>query len=204
MSSANEPVSDEELARQSQAGSMTAFEDLVYRYEKRIYGFAFQRCHSRDDAREIAQDTFVKAFQALGQFDCRQNFAAWIFTICRHKCIDRLRRTPPSLESKTALELFDHATPAEALARQEDTKAVWALAARHLPRDQYDALWLRYVEDLAVAEIARVLHRTRTHVKVLLFRARKTLAARLQPMLPSLRSGPASLCAPNSALKTPL
>jgi RNA polymerase sigma-70 factor (ECF subfamily) len=197
-------VSDAELARQSQAGSMPAFEELVYRYEQRVYGFAFQCSHSREDAREIAQDTFVKAFQALSQFDTRQSFAAWIFTICRHKCIDRLRRARPSMQGQMAPELADHVTPAETLARQEDTKAVWALAARHLPPAQLEALWLRYVDDLGVDEIARVLHRTQTHIKVLLFRARKTLAARLQPVMPSLRSEPSSLCAPNSALKTPL
>jgi RNA polymerase sigma-70 factor (ECF subfamily) len=100
--------------------------------------------------------------------------------------------------------MADLVTPAEALARQEDTNAVWALVARHLPTAQFDALWLRYVEDMTVDEIARVLDKTRTHIKVLLFRARKTLAARLQPEPSSVRSNGPSLCTSNSVLKTPL
>ena len=61
--------SDEELARQSQAGSLVAFEELVYRYEGRICGFVANSCRNASDAREVTQDTFVRAFQAIGQFD---------------------------------------------------------------------------------------------------------------------------------------
>ena len=80
-----------------------------------------------------------------------------------------------SLEPKAA----DHDDPAELLARQEDHSQIWARARQLLPELHFQALWLRYVEDLDVAQIAGVLGKTKTHVKVLFFRARRILAVGL-------------------------
>ena len=169
-------TSDEELARQSQAGSMAAFEELVRRYERRIYTFA-ARCGGAGDASEVTQDTFVRAYEALGDFDARRSFGAWLFTIARRKCIDRHRLSGPVLVEVPELVELDN--PAEQLAREEDEAAIWNRAARLLPPPQYEALWLRYAEEMSVVEISRVLRKTKTHVKVLLFRARKTLIRHL-------------------------
>ncbi len=171
--------SDEELARQCQAGSLAAFEELVYRYEDRIYGFVANCCRNSADAREITQDTFVRAFQAIAQFDCRRGFAAWLFTIARRKCIDRHRAAPLPVDGP-APEQADENDPAELLARQEDGASLWELARRCLPQAQFQALWLKYAEELNVGDIARVLRKTKTHVKVLLFRARRALGRRLK------------------------
>jgi len=171
-------VSDEELARQSQAGSLAAFEELVYRYERRIYGFVLQSCRCSADAREVTQDTFVRAYQAIGQFDPRRIFASWLFTIARRKGIDHFRTASPG-GATDAHELEDHDDPAELASRQDERKYLWQLARRLLPAVQFQALWLRYAEDMDVAEIAQVLRKTRTHVKVLLFRARKSLSLEL-------------------------
>ena len=171
--------SDEELARQSQAGSLTAFEELVYRYEGRIYGFISNACHNAADAGEVTQDTFVRAFQAIGQFDCGRGFGPWLFTIARRKCIDHHRAAPSAVQERMP-ELSDNDDPAELLARQEERQSLWGLARRRLPESQFQALWLRYAEDMSVAGVAQVLRRTQTHVKVLLFRARRVLARELK------------------------
>jgi RNA polymerase sigma-70 factor, ECF subfamily len=175
-----EVISEAELVRQSQAGSLAAFEQLVYRYEHRIYGFVFQCCHNRTDAGEVTQETFVRAFQAIAQFDPRHAFASWLFTIARRKCIDHYRATPPCAD-EPGPEPEDHDDPAELLSRREEREELWQAARRRLPPAQYQALWLRYVEDMGVAQIAQVLRKTRTHVKVLLFRARQSLAGELEP-----------------------
>src|SRR5437868_2109728 len=92
--------SESELVRESVAGSLSAFEELVYRYEKRIYGFIFQSCGNSADACELTQDTFVRAFNALTRFDPRYPFASWLFAIARRRCIDfhRARRPEPQHE----------------------------------------------------------------------------------------------------------
>ena len=88
-------VPDEELARRTQAGSLEAFEQLVYRYEGRVHAFVTQFCRNPTDVGEVTQDTFVRAFQRMEQFDSRRVFAAWLFTIARRQCIDRHRAAPP-------------------------------------------------------------------------------------------------------------
>jgi RNA polymerase sigma-70 factor (ECF subfamily) len=171
--------SDEELARQTQAGSLVAFEELVYRYEARVYGFIANCCRNGADAREVTQETFVRAFQAIGQFDCRRSFEPWLFTIARRKCIDH-HRAAPSTTDEALPDLPDDNDPAELLARQEERQNLWELARRRLPDTQFQALWLRYAEEMSVAGIAQALHKTQTYVKVLLFRARQTLARELR------------------------
>jgi RNA polymerase sigma-70 factor (ECF subfamily) len=74
----------------------------------------------------------------------------------------------------------DDNDPAELMARREEGQSLWGLARRRLPEAQFQALWLRYAEDMSVAGVAQVLRKTQTHVKVLLFRARRTLACELK------------------------
>ena len=172
-------MSDADLARASQTGSLTAFEQLVYRYETRVYGFVVQCCGG-GHAREITQETFVRAFQAINQFDPRQPFAPWLFTIARRKSLDHYRSLPP-WDEREMPELPDENDPAELLARQEDKANLWTLARSLLPQTQFQALWFKYAEGMSTSEIARVLHKTQTHVKVLLFRARQSLGRELKP-----------------------
>ena len=175
-------VSDEELARETQAGSLDAFEQIVYRFEHRVFAFASQFCRDATDAREATQDTFVKAFQSIGQFDCRRAFAPWLFTIARRKCIDRHRSKPKNVESFEP-ELIDQNTPLELAARREEAVDLWRLARQRLNTNQFQALWLHYAEDMQVEQVARVMRKTRVHIKVLLFRARQVLSRELNPSL---------------------
>jgi RNA polymerase sigma-70 factor, ECF subfamily len=172
-------VTDEELAWQTQAGSFTAFEELVSRYEGRIYAFVWNSCRSATTAREVTQDTFVRAFQAIARFDASQRFGPWLFTIARRKCMDH-HRAAPGVAGELVPEPLDTDDPAELLARQEERRDLWQLARRHLRPAEFEALWLRYAEDLSIAEISRVQGRTQTHIKVLLFRARRALGRQLE------------------------
>src|SRR5262245_47115468 len=102
--------SDEVLARRTQAGSMEAFEELVLRYEQRIYAFGCQTCRNGMDAAEITQETFVKAYQAIAQFDSKRRFAPWLFTIARRKCVDHFRAIRPT-SNESEPELSDSNDP---------------------------------------------------------------------------------------------
>jgi RNA polymerase sigma-70 factor (ECF subfamily) len=157
---------------------LSAFEELVYRYEGRIYRFIRNFCRNETDAREVTQDTFVRPCQAIQQFDARRTFAPWLFTIARRKWIDHYRSARPVAEEPVP-EQVETDDPAELLARREDGQDLWRRARACLPETQFQALWLRYAEDLSVAAAAQVLRKTQTHVKVLLFRARQTLAREL-------------------------
>ncbi len=186
---------DSELARESQTGSLPAFEELVYRYEGRVYRFVVNCCGNSVDAREVTQDTFVRAFQAMARFDCRRPFAPWLFAIARRKCIDHQRAMPPVADAPMP-DLPDEGDPAELLARQEERRELWGLARRWLPEVQFQALWLRYAEELNVADIAQVLGKTQTHIKVLLFRARVALRDQLEAAEKARRAGKGSASSP--------
>ena len=171
-------LADEELARRSQTGCLASFEALVYRYENRVYSFVARSCHNNSAAQEVTQNTFVRAFQAVSQFHPDRSFAGWLFTIARRKCIDYYRSWPLTAQ-EAKVELTEDVTPHDLLAQNEEHKNLWDAARRQLPQNQFQALWLRYVEDLDVAEIARILGKTKTGVKVMLFRARQTLGRTL-------------------------
>jgi RNA polymerase sigma-70 factor, ECF subfamily len=175
----DEQFSEAELIAQAQAGALAAFEELVYRYEARVYRFVLYSCRSPEDALELTQDTFVRAFQALATFRTGEAFAPWLFTIARRKCIDRYRsawnRVPEPLP-----EMTGGSDPGEELAMREDRQNIWATARAVLSSMQFQALWLHYAEDMPVEQVARGLGKSRTHAKVLLFRARQKLGRKLE------------------------
>jgi RNA polymerase sigma-70 factor (ECF subfamily) len=169
--------SDEELARLTQAGSLEAFETLVSRYEQRIYAFAMQWRGNPTEAREVTQDTFVRAFQAIAQLNCSLSFAPWLFAIARRKCIDSFR-SRRFFDSEPPPDQPDFNDPSELMAREEDRENIWQVARRHLPDTQFQALWLRYVEEMNIPGVARTMGKSQIAVRVLLFRARQALAAK--------------------------
>lgn len=173
-----ENLPDEQLAQQSQAEDWASFEELVRRYELRIYRFAYNCCGHEADAQELTQETFVSAYQHLHRYDASRSFPTWLFTIARRKCIDRSRR--PRRDFVEAMpDLPDPNDPSVLLGRREAAEDLWRRARRVLTDTQFQTLWLHYVEDLSVREIAQVMRRLQPHVKVLLFRARKVLAKEL-------------------------
>lgn len=176
-----EPVAraDEELAREAQDGSLECFEELVRRYETRLYRFLARACRNDADGADLTQETFVTAYTKLERFNPAQSFATWLFTIARRKCIDHLRARQP-VSGEALPESVDEDSPAELLARRDEQADLWQRARAVLSDAQFQALWLKYVEELSVAEIAKVLRLTRTHVKVILFRARTALAVALE------------------------
>ena len=177
----NQPptISDEALARAAQAGALASFEELVRRYEMRIFRFVANSCRSGADAREITQEAFVSAFLHLREFDPDRSFQTWLFTIARRKCVDRHRATA-RVADEPVPEIVDDTNPAGIMLEREAREDLWRTARALLPAPQFQVLWLKYAEDFSVDQIARVTSRTRTHVKVLLFRARARLSLRLK------------------------
>jgi RNA polymerase sigma-70 factor (ECF subfamily) len=173
-------TSDEQLARDTQSGDWAGFDELVRRYEVRIYRFVLNCCAGHEaDARELTQEAFVSAYLHLKKFDPSLSFATWLFTIARRKCIDRSRRARPTFADELP-ELPDVDDPSALAERRETAEGLWRAARRVLSEAQYQTLWLHYAEDLSVREVARVVRRTQPHVKVLLFRARRVLARELE------------------------
>ena len=171
-------LSDEDLAVQAQAGSVTSFEELVLRHEKRVFHFLCLRTRQTQDAEDLTQRTFIAAYRAIGRYKPRYRFVTWLFTIARRQAISHFRARRPVEPLKA--HPVDGRMPDRGIVAREEWGRLWSLARDVLPENQLAALWLCYAEDLTMKEIAAAMNKTVTHVKVLLHRARKGLAAALR------------------------
>jgi RNA polymerase sigma-70 factor (ECF subfamily) len=184
----------EELAARAQAGSLPSFIELLGRFEGRIYNFLLRRVRLEADAEDLTQETFLRAWQNIQRYRPKYRFSTWLFTIASRLAVDHHRlkhRHWTGVSAKIQDTRADRATsseddPAHLATMRQDEGSVWSLAAALLTCEQHSALWLRYAEDLTPKEIARVLDRTQIAVRVMLFRARETLAAHLGEREPQL------------------
>jgi RNA polymerase sigma-70 factor (ECF subfamily) len=171
----------EELARAAQAGSREAYGALVLRHEGSLVRFLRGRAANQADAEELAQEAFLRGWRKLEQYDPSYRFSTWLFTLARNLAISRARRRRAEPEGEESLAAVPvHASPPLLAARREESEGLWSLAERVLTREQYEALWLRYGEDLAAEEIGAILGKRAVAVRVLLFRAREQLGGHLE------------------------
>jgi RNA polymerase sigma-70 factor, ECF subfamily len=170
--------SAESLAVRAGQGDVLArdcFGELVTRYQVRLFNFLLRRVRSRQDAEDLTQEAFVRAWERIRSYNPSWRFSTWLFTIGSRLAITRHRRSRPCAGSPAVESAPQRERPAPAAGAAR----IWHLAASCLSEDQHTALWLRYVEDLAIDEISVVMDKSQVAVRVCLFRARQALAARL-------------------------
>jgi RNA polymerase sigma-70 factor (ECF subfamily) len=169
-------LASEELACRTQAGSSACFGELVKRYQGRLLSFLIQRTGQVPDAEDLLQEAFARAYQRIQLYNPRWKFSTWLFTIAsRLACSHGRKLRSPSLDDARLLPA-EGSNPLTIVLQEEEKDNLWALAAELLSKNQHSVLWLRYREDMSVAEISQVIRKTQTHVKVLLFRGRSSLA----------------------------
>lgn len=153
--------------RQGDAGALAALFDL---YVDRVYGYALHILERREDAEEVASDAFLRAFRRAADYRGDCPFAAWLFTITRNLCRDRLRQPRLPMLPELGDEAVDTDEPERARIRVDVRKALAAL-----PEDYRDVLILCDVQEWDIREAAEVLDRTPAAAKSLLYRARRAL-----------------------------
>jgi len=155
------------LVRQATGGDVDAFEELVRRLQRRVYGFAYQHLRDVDEAHDLAQEIFVKLYRNLGRYDPQRPFEPWFWTLAANTTINyRRRRVPAPAEPQEASDL-DPTLP------QHDPTLVEALAQLD-PTYRLPVL-LHYYADLSLQEVAQTLKLTVPAVKSRLHRARAQL-----------------------------
>lgn len=170
-------LSDEEIAARAAAGSPDSFEELVLRYNARLCHFLRHKTQTDQDVEDIAQETFLKAFRGIDRYDPRRKFSTWLYTIAVRQAISRYRAGKPRESFVPKNPALD---PQEALIEKEQSQNLWHQASTLQPKE-YEALWLRYAEDMSVKDIAKVLKKKPITVRVLLHRARLNLAKKMHP-----------------------
>jgi RNA polymerase sigma-70 factor (ECF subfamily) len=166
------------LIQAAQAGNKTAFRELYERNRQRVFGLAYQYVKNREDAEDILQDTFIKAFRMIHTYrvGAETNFAAWIFRVGINCSIDHLRRNK-ARRSEVGPEILDSvpsptaaADPAREQARRELRGRIDECLRGLSPRQRMVFL-LKHDEQHTIREIATELHCTEGSVKTHLFRA---------------------------------
>jgi RNA polymerase sigma-70 factor, ECF subfamily len=171
----NEACCDEaELIRATVAGRTQAFETIVHAHHRRVFNFLWQMTRHHQDAEDLAQQTFIKAFHHLARFDQQRPLINWLLTIARNAALNHFRDVK-KWEEVPAEVACPEPSPARRAEQQEQTADLWARARAILAPREFEVLWLRFAEELSTRETARVVGLTETHVKVLVFRARQAL-----------------------------
>lgn len=178
--------SAEDLAVRAQGGGeagLAAFGELVERFSGRVHSFLLRRLSSAD-AEDLTQEAFIRAWQRIGTYNPRYRFSTWIFTIATRLAISHGRTDRRGRERPLNADGgFRHkgTEPGAGMAAREERVRVWDVVEEVLSPEQQTAVWLRYVEDMAIADIARVMGRSQVGVRVMLFRARGVLSEHLEP-----------------------
>ncbi len=182
-------MDEREIIEKVRQGDNQAFEVLVERYQTKVYNLALRMCGNEDDAFDLAQDAFIRAWKSLGSFQFESAFSTWLFRLTSNLCLDYLRakkrRAAVSLtmtgeeDEQAQLDVPDPAmTPEEAVLASED-KAILMEAINSLSADYRQIITLRAINDLSYAEIARILQIQEGTVKSRLSRARAELKNKL-------------------------
>jgi RNA polymerase sigma-70 factor, ECF subfamily len=179
---------DEELVARSMGGDLDSFNQLVLRWERPIYALAYRVIGREEDARDVCQETFLRAFRALGGFKGQAKFSSWLYRITLNLCRDWIRRerrqplaqTPEGVDLvELAGEAEDTESVEELVARKEIGSAV-AKAMALLPEEQRTAIVLKEYHGLTFQEIADMLDCPLSTVKTRLYQGLTVLRRQLE------------------------
>ena len=168
-------------------GDVNAFEELMAAYEKNVYNLALRMVKSPEDAADMSQEAFIKAYNNLDNFRAESKFSVWLYRIVSNVCLDFLRRQSRrgtvslSMEDDDGddvqLDIADESQSPERLLERQLTKDAVRRGLETLPPDARQILLLREIQGLSYEEISDVLGIEVGTVKSRIFRARKKLCA---------------------------
>ena len=176
-------MSEEQLIRRAQQGDNGAFEELLLLHQKKVYNLCLRMSANPDDALDLSQEAFLRAWRSLGQYQFEASFSTWLFRLTSNICIDFLRRKKRRQETSLTesyddsdegaeLSVPDAQPGPEQQAMTNETKIELARAMEQLSPEHREILQLRVIEDLQYEQIADILGVRVGTVKSRLARAR--------------------------------
>jgi|WetSurMetagenome_2_1015567.scaffolds.fasta_scaffold115574_3 RNA polymerase sigma-70 factor, ECF subfamily len=162
---------DAAIVQQTLAGNLRAYEAIVIRYQDAIYSLALRMVHDADDAEDVSQIVFVKAFERLGTYDPNYRFFSWLYRIAMNESLNFLRQRKPHqrLDDVGGAEELQSDAPVP-----DDVRELEA-ALQELTDDHRSVIVLKHIEGFSYLEIARMLNISEKKVKSRLFSARQAL-----------------------------
>jgi RNA polymerase sigma-70 factor (ECF subfamily) len=178
---------DEDLVARSQGGDSESFNQLILRWERPIYALAYRTLGREEEARDVCQETFLRAYRSLGGFRGQAKFSSWLYRIALNLCRDFLRRErrAPMVQPPEDIDLLDLAAAAEPsesiedLVARKDLSRQVAEAMKRLPEEQRTAIVLKEYHGLTFQEIADLLGCPLSTVKTRLYQGLTVLRREL-------------------------
>lgn len=160
-------------------GDTQSFGTLVENYQTMVFSLAFKMLKHREEAEEVAQDTFIKAYKSLSKFSGKSKFSTWLYRITYNTCLDRIKANTKFNQNVEIDKISSDALSSvesifEGIERQERSEIIQK-CMNQLPDDERIILHLFYFEEQSLKEIKEVLSISESNIKVKLFRARKKL-----------------------------
>lgn len=178
---------DQILITAIEKGDTKAYAQLVDRYKDLVYTLAIRMLKHKEEAEEVAQDTFIKVFKSLDKFKGDSKFSTWIYKVTYNTCLDRIKKNKKHFNDVAIdeytfnkLDTIDNAL--DNIIKEEKSTLI-KQCINKLPEDSSALLTLFYFEELSLDEISKIINIEANTVKVKLFRARKKLAVILEQYL---------------------
>lgn len=176
---------EKRLIKKIKKGDHQAFADMVDKYKNSIYVICLRMVGNRQEAEDLSQETFLRAYRYIGQFDIDRKFSTWLFRIATNLSIDYLRRRKPGVSldaeipgteglSLEAMLPNEEVAPDEQMVRNEREQMVQR-EIEHLPEKYRTAVVLKYIEDLRLKEISEIMEIPVATVKTRIHRGREIL-----------------------------
>jgi RNA polymerase sigma-70 factor (ECF subfamily) len=183
-------LDDRTLVERCREGDDLAWEVLVRRFQRRVFGVAYGYLRSREEARDMAQEIFVRLYERLDSFRGGDRFLPWLLSMARNACIDRLRRQkarPPAsdLSVDDGPEIPDAAADPEQEAEAEGRRRLLYRALARMSHTNREMILLKEIQGLKLEEIATMLALPLGTVKSRSNRARVELATKIRGLDPS-------------------
>lgn len=165
-------------------GNTNAFAELVNTYKDLVFTLALKMVKNREEAEEVSQDTFIKAFKNLSKFKGDSKFSTWLYKITYHNCLDRFKKNEKEYNTRSieTMVSFNVSSSDDVLKsmEKEDRAKMLKECLEELPEEERTVLWFFYYKELSLKEIIEVTQFSEGNIKVKLHRARKRLLAIVQ------------------------
>jgi RNA polymerase sigma-70 factor (ECF subfamily) len=159
-----------EIIESIKKGNNNDFSTLVDSYQNQLSCYLLSKCHNRQDAEDILQETFISAYKYLHSYNPEWKFSTWLFTIAKRLLSKHYKKSENTIYETEPL----------AITTTEDenlfVENIWITIKATVNKSSFDTLWFYYCEEFSIKEIAQILHCSQSWVKMTLYRSKKKLA----------------------------
>ena len=184
---------DNLLIERALSGDQRAYADILEKYRGPVYGLILRMVKNKEEAEDLVQEAFIKAFNSLSSFNAQYAFTTWLYKIAINNCIDHFRKKKlqlssldkpvPSKDGEIKREFADKTSAADKELLNSEKRKIIQIAIDSLPEKYRWSIELRHHDERSYEEIAQIMHIPLGTVKARIFRAREMLKLKLKDQL---------------------